>query len=487
MTDDPNRILPASITRRAVLRTGMAASVAAALPARLAALPWNASQGRPSPADRKFSSPAIEAVITRVKRQIPDPVLAKMFEQCFPNTLDTTVFPGTRNGHPDTFVITGDIDAMWQRDSSAQVHPYLPYAKKDPRLARLLQGVVRRQVQNILIDPYANAFVRSPSDPPLPWAVHDHTKMNPGVGERKWEVDSLCYTIRLAHGYWRATGDTSPFDAHWKEAARAILRTFHQQLRKTGRGPYSFQRLTTNPLDTVPLGGYGNPARPVGMIFSMFRPSDDCCTYPLFVPANLFAVRALENLSEIAAAVSAHDIASDSENLRQTVRHALEQHARVRHPHFGEIWAYEVDGYGNVHFMDDANAPGLLSLPYLNCCSVNDPLYQRTRKFVLSDANPYFFTGSAASGVGSPHTGLDYIWPMGIIMRALTSTDDREIVQCLKWLRDTTAGTDFMHESFDDNDPAKFTRPWFAWANTLFGELMVRLADKKPALLKAIA
>jgi meiotically up-regulated gene 157 (Mug157) protein len=337
MADNSNLLTSARLTRRAMLCSGLAASVAAVLPKRLAALPWNISQGRPVPADRKFSSPAIEEVIARVKKQIPDPVLATMFERCFPNTLDTTVFPGTREGHPDTFVITGDIDAMWQRDSSAQVHPYLPYAKQDPMLKRLLQGVVRRQVQNILIDPYANAFMRSPSDPPLSWTVHDRTDMKPSVGERKWEVDSLCYTIRLAHGYWKATGDTSPFDAQWEDAAGAIVRTFREQQRFASKGPYSFQRLTTNPLDTTPLGGYGNPARPVGMIFSMFRPSDDCCTYPLFVPANLFAMNALTQLQELASEVSAHKLANDCEALLGTVRPAVQQYARVRHQSFGEI------------------------------------------------------------------------------------------------------------------------------------------------------
>ncbi len=487
MTVDATPPFLSTVTRRAVLRTGMAAAAAVSLPSSLAALTWNISEGRPAPADRRFTSPVIEAAIADVKRQIPDPVLAAIFERCFPNTLDTTVFPGMLNDHPDTFVITGDIDAMWQRDSSAQVYPYLPYARQDPRLASLLQGIVRRQVHNILIDPYANSFVRGSSDPPLAWAVGDHTMMKPGVGERKWEVDSLCYTIRLAHGYWRATGDTSPFDAKWQEAAHSILRTFREQQRISGRGPYSFQRLTANPADTVPLGGYGNPARPVGMIFSIFRPSDDCCTYPLFVPANLFAVRSLAQLGEIAAAVGAYGISSDAHQLARSVHVALERYGKAQHPQYGEIWAYEVDGYGNHLFMDDANAPGLLSLPYLGCCSVNDPVYRRTRAFVLSESNPYFFTGTETEGVGSSHTGLGYIWPMGITLRALTSTDDREIVQCLRWLRDTTAHTGFMHESYNANNPADYTRPWFAWANTLFGELILRQANNKPQLLKAMA
>lgn len=478
--------IPTNLTRRSVLRAGLAAGVVSAIPARLSALTWKITEGRPAPADRRFTSPVIEDTIKRVSGHIADPVLRAMFERCFPNTLDTTVFPGSLEGHPDTYVITGDIDAMWLRDSSAQVHPYLAFAKQDRALAKLLEGVVRRQTRLVLIDPYANAFTRNPSDPPLSWAVHDNTTMKPGVAERKWEVDSLCYVVRLAHGYWKATGDTGPFDSQWRAAARKIVQTFREQQRLHGPGPYSFTRTTSNPYDTVAEGGLGNPARPVGMIFSMFRPSDDHCVYPLFVPANLFALASLKRLQELAVAVGDHSLAQGCEEVFARVDGAVRQYATVQRPSFGEIWAYEVDGYGNSLMMDDANAPSLLSLPYLGCCDVRDAKYQRTRNFVLSGSNPYFFKGSAAEGVGSPHTGTGQIWPMGIILRALTSTDDHEIRQCLRWLRDTTAGTDFMHESFDDNDPAKFTRPWFAWANTLFGELMVRLAGAKPQLLRDI-
>ncbi len=473
------------LTRRMVLRGAAAALTASAIPAPVAALAWNAADGRPQPADRRFSSPAIEAAIAAIRKQIPDPVLAAMFERCFPNTLDTTVFPGTFDGSPDTFVITGDIDAMWLRDSSAQVHPYVSFASEDPALARLLQGVVRRQTRCILIDPYANAFTRNTSDPPLSWAVHDQTQMKPGVAERKWEIDSLCYPVRLAHAYWRATGDVSLFDAEWKAAAWKIVATFTEQQRIHGKGPYHFMRLTPIPSDTVPLDGYGNPARPVGMIFSMFRPSDDACIFPLFVPANLFAIRSLEQLQEMNAAAGADSRLNAACNeLLNALRAAVEKYGTVEHPAFGKIWTYEVDGYGNSLRMDDANAPGLLSLPYLGCCDVRDPMYQRTRRFVLSGDNPYFFRGTAAEGTGSPHTGLGMIWPIGIALRALTSIDDSEIVQCLRWLRDTTAGTNFMHESFSQDNPAQFTRAWFAWANTLFGELIVKLAQSKPDLLR---
>jgi len=462
-----------------------AVCLAATVPALAGARTWTPGEGRPGPADRRFQSAAIEAVITRVKAQIADPVLAAMFERCFPNTLDTTVFPGTLDGEPDTFVITGDIDAMWLRDSSAQVHPYVEFAKEDARLARLIAGVIRRQTRSILIDPYANAFTRNTTDPPLSWSVKDQTDMKPGVAERKWEVDSLCYTIRLAHGYWRATGDTTVFDAAWKSAAMRIVSTFAEQHRLDDRGSYHFLRLTTDPYDTAALDGYGNRARPVGMIYSMFRPSDDACIYPLFVPGNLFAIRALEQLRELnAATVADARLGAACDQLLKSVRTAVERYGIVQHPEAGSIWAYEVDGFGNALLMDDANAPGLVSLAYLGCADVRGPLYQRTRRYVLSSSNPYFFTGAAATGVGSPHTGFKNIWPMGIILRALTSVDDGEIRQCLKWLRDTTAGTNFIHESFDANDPAQFTRPWFAWANTLFGELIVRLAKEKPQILR---
>lgn len=477
------------ITRRTLLRGAAAAgavTAASRMPRAVAQYTSIVLDKRPSPGDRRFTSPAVEAAITRVQKQIADSELALIFANCLPNTLDTTVMPGVFEGKPDTFVITGDIDAMWLRDSSAQVWPYLPFCREDAKLSTLVEGVIRRQVRCILLDPYANAFLPDTNSKPLSWSVQDDTTMKLGVGERKWEIDSLCYTIRLAHGYWRATGNTAPFDAQWRDAARAIVRTFREQQRKNGPGPYHFQRVSAQPTDTLPLGGYGNPARPVGLIYSGFRPSDDACLYPLFVPANLFAVVSLRQLAELAAKVCGDPVlAEESSALANEVAAALVQHGQIETAEHGRIWAYEVDGYGDTLRMDDANAPGLLSLEYLGCVTAADrALYARTRNFVLSESNPYFFRGSAAEGVGGPHVGLGYIWPMSILMRAFSSTDDREILQCLRWLRDTTAGTHFMHESFWKDDPTKYTRPWFAWANTLFGELILKLAAQKPVLLR---
>jgi meiotically up-regulated gene 157 (Mug157) protein len=472
-------------TRRRAIRTATLAGAALlAGPRRLRAsrtapLPEDRRPARP---ERRFHSPAVEAMIERVRREVADPEVVWLFANCFPNTLDTTVRVSMSDGVPDTFVITGDIPAMWLRDSTAQVWPYLPLLREDAGLKRLVEGVVRRHTRSILLDPYANAF----NDGPLggPWQK-DRTDMKPELHERKWEVDSLCYPVRLAHGYWRATGDTSVFDGAWREAARAVVRTFVEQQRKSGPGPYSFRRLTETPNDTLNLGGYGNPTRPVGLVHSGFRPSDDACIYPLLVPSNLFAVTSLRQLAEIAVALSDSALQAQSLALADEVAAAARRHAVVRHPVHGMVWAYEVDGFGNALFMDDANVPGLLALPYLGCCDPREPTYLRTRALVLSPDNPYFFRGRAGEGIGGPHVGLGRIWPLAVTMRALTSSDDGEIRSCLRTLRDTHAGTGFMHESFDRDDPSVFTRPWFAWANTLFGELVLKVLAERPHLLKA--
>ncbi len=454
----------------------MAATVLAAGSAR-AVLP----PARPAPADRKFSSPAVEACIAATKAKIHDPDLALLFENCFPNTLDTTVTVSSG----DAFVITGDIDAMWLRDSSAQVWPYLPLAKGDEALTTLFRGLIARQARSILIDPYANAFMRDPTAKTnLSWALEDDTDMAPGVAERKWEIDSLCYPVRLAHGYWQATGDTQPFDDTWQQAIRRVLQTFREQQRKANDGPYHFQRQAANPVDTLPLNGLGAPTKKVGLIHAGFRPSDDACVYPFNIPGNHFAVVTLRRMAEMATALNmGTGFAVDCQSLADEVAAALKTWGQAKLPAGETVWAYEADGYGNTLFMDDANTPGLLSLPYLGAVAATDPIYRATRNAVLGDANPYFFRGTAAEGVGGPHIGRDMIWPMSITMRALTSDNDAEIARCLAWLKATTANTGFMHEAFNKDDPSNFTRPWFAWANTLFGELVLDIAARKPHLL----
>jgi meiotically up-regulated gene 157 (Mug157) protein len=441
---------------------------------------------RPPVGKRKFTSPAVEALIASTKKKIADPELAWLFENCFPNTLDTTVEVGRLDGYEDTFVVTGDIDAMWLRDSSAQVWPYLPLASKDEALRKLFRGLIRRQARCISIDPYANAFLPDPrGKSKLDWAQADITDMHPGVAERKWEIDSLCYPVRLAHGYWQATGDREPFDDAWRASTRLIVKTFREQQRKDGHGPYHFQRSSPKPTESQFLDGYGQPTRPVGMIHAMYRPSDDATVYPFNIPGNLFAVVTLRRLAQMHGTFYGDQgFAAECNALADEIATAIEQHGVVKDPQ-GDYWAYEVDGFGNQLFMDDANVPSLLALPYLET-TANDARYKRTRDRVWSPNNPYFFKGMAGEGVGGPHEGLRMIWPMSIMMKAFTTEDVAEQRQCLHWLKTTHAGTGFMHEAFDQDDPKQFTRVWFAWANTLFGELVVHLADKHPDSLRRV-
>ncbi|MDD4116185.1 MAG: glycoside hydrolase family 125 protein [Massilibacteroides sp.] len=434
---------------------------------------------RPPLEKRQFTSIIIDKAIQETKAQLKDPKLAWMFENCFPNTLDTTCEHKIVNGQPDTFVITGDIHAMWLRDSSAQVFPHIVFANDDPKVKTMLMGVIRRQTQCILIDPYANAF----NDGPIgsEWEK-DRTEMKKELHERKWEIDSLCYPIRLAYHFWKKTGDSVPFDNDWQKAMELVYKTFRQQQRNEDLGPYRFSRVTDRQGDTLLNDGYGSPVNPVGLIVSSFRPSDDASFFGFLIPSNLFAVTSLQQLAEMLREIKQNnEFARRCDELANEVDAAIRKYGIIEHPEFGKVYAYEVDGYYNHVFMDDANVPSLLALPYLGCVDMNDPIYQNTRKLILSPANPYFFRGTAGEGIGGPHIGFDYIWPMSIIMRCNTTKDMEEIRHCVKMLRDTDANTGFMHESFHKNDPQKFTRSWFAWVNTLFGEMIYRLAKEGKA------
>lgn len=434
---------------------------------------------RPTPEERLFRSNVIEEKIRQVKKLLKhSPYLAWMFENCFPNTLDTTVhYTEDSDGTPDTFVYTGDIHAMWGRDSGAQVWPYLQFANKDKNLKKMIKGVILRQFHNISFDPYANAFNRYP-DPNGGW-MKDDCGMKPELHERKYEIDSLCYPLRLAYQYWKVTGDASIFDDLWIDVCQKVLNTFKEQQRKNGRGPYKFLRVTDRQLDTVNNGGWGAPVKPVGLIASVFRPSDDATTLLFLVPSNFMAVTTLKKMADVLTTVNHQPaLAKECNDLANEVHNALMKYAIYNHPKYGKIYAYEVDGFGNQLLMDDANVPSLLAMPYLGDVSLDDPIYQNTRRFVWSDDNPYFFKGKAGEGIGGPHIGYDMAWPMSIMMKAFTSTDDKEIKDCIQMLMDTDADTGMIHESFNVNNASDYTRPWFAWQNTLFGELILKLVDE---------
>lgn len=431
---------------------------------------------RPALKNRLFHSDAVEAKIKSMQKLLTNPRLAWMFTNCFPNTIDTTVhFRRLPDGRPDTFVYTGDIHAMWLRDSGAQVWPYVALANEDAQLKDMVAGTINRQWICINIDPYANAF----NDGPVggEWQS-DLTDMKMELHERKYEIDSLCYPIRLAYHYWKTTGDASVFGADWLNAIQNILKTFREQQRKDGVGPYKFQRVTATAYDTVPCHGMGQPINPVGLIASVFRPSDDATNFLFLIPSNFFAVTSLRKAAEVLTTVNdKKDLAAECVALADEVETALKKYATYNHPEFGTIYAYEVDGFGNHFLMDDANVPSLLAMPYLGDVDINDPIYQNTRRYVWSESNPYFFKGKAGEGIGGPHVGHDMVWPMSIMMKAFTSQNDAEIKECIEMLMNTDAGTGFIHESFNKDDATNFTREWFAWQNTLFGELLIKLVD----------
>jgi uncharacterized protein len=402
---------------------------------------------------------SMRRLIDHVAKSLPQyPQLPKLFADTFSNTYSTTLKPQSDGS---TFVITGDIPAMWLRDSAAQVRPYLRLAKSDPHFAELIADVVKRQIAFILHDPYANAFNETANG-----HCHnkDKTEMSAWIWERKYELDSLCAPIKLAYDLWAATGHTKHLDENFKAAARLIIATIKAE-QNHASSPYSFERLEGPATDTLTHHGRGNPVAYTGMSWSGFRPSDDACTYNYLIPSNMFAVVALDSLAKLPLQIGAPELANE-------IRNGIETHGKV-----GGIYAYETDGFGNHNLMDDANVPSLLAMPYMGYCAKDNPTYQATRAFILSDANPYFYAGEAASGIGSPHTPRDYIWPIALCIQGLTSTSQDEKFTLLETLMNTDAGTGLMHEGFHKNDPTQFTRPWFAWANSMFAEFVLDVSD----------
>eukprot|EP00474_Spongospora_subterranea_P001011 CRZ01469.1 hypothetical protein [Spongospora subterranea] len=443
---------------------------------------------RPPPDDRQFVSPIVDATIANISSRMRDPLLARIFSNCLPNSLDTTILSSNQE-NPSTFVITGDIHAMWLRDSTNQVLPYLRFANHDLKLRKMLCGVIQQQAEQVLEDPYSNAFNQFPSG-----GGHRHDVRYPPlkhiVFEGKYELDSLASVLKLASSYYAATKDHTCFLLNDKRVLRAveiILKTIIAEQESSADNvsvaSYIFQRKTEVATDTLMLQGRGAPGKKCGLSKSYFRPSDDSNTFPFSIPSNAFASVELHRIALTLKAVYPGDdlaagLSLKSSNLAEELSDAIMEHG-VQDGHF----VYEIDGLGNSIFMDDANVPSLLSFPYIGFTSTNNSLYRATRAKVLSSANAYYFSGREGSGVGGPHVGMDQIWPMAIIIQALTSVDDKEITECLEILRNTTADTYFMHESFDCENAKSFTRPWFAWANSMFGELILMLAEHRPHLI----
>ena len=359
---------------------------------------------------------------------------------------------------------------MWLRDSAAQVRPYCRFAAQDSTLRQILTSLIARHAFYVTLAPYANAFNSTPSG--ACWDHDDTDRSSPWLWERKYEVDSLCASLYLSHDYYSATGDRTIFTPQWREMVRTILDVFTLEQRHEDSS-YYFIRKNCPPSDTLPFSGRGTPVGYTGMTWSGFRPSDDACQYGYLIPSNMMAVVALRYAADmLEEGYSDEDLSLRALSLANEIDEGIQTYGLFEHPKYGPIFAYETDGLGNYNLMDDANSPSLLSIPYLGYTSADDPIYQNTRRFILSQDNPYYYYGEAAQGIGSPHTPVRYIWPIGLIMQILTSTDPAEVQRCLTLLSNTHAGTFRMHESFHCDDPSRFTRPWFAWANTLFAQML---------------
>jgi meiotically up-regulated gene 157 (Mug157) protein len=348
-----------------------------------------------------------------------------------------------------TYVSTGDIDSEWLRDASATVRPYIGLSQRDGDVQTTLRGVVARQAKYILIDPYANAFSRTY-----------------GVVERKFEVDSLLYPIWFAYDYYRQTGDRSIFTPEVRRAFGRVLTTLRDEQHHPKRSHYTHPQLAN--------GGHGSPVRYTGMVWTGFRPSDDPVRYHFNVPVNMFATVVMKDLTNVARDVWRDDaMARNAWGLSVEIQRGIEQFGTLTLKPFGRIYAYEVDGLGHANVMDDANVPSLLSIPYFGYLPKTNSLYLATRRFALSDRNPYYFRGKYAQGIGSPHTPHGYIWPLALCVQALTATDDREVDRVFSWIAVSDTGDHRLHESFNADWPETFTREDFAWPNALYAELVL--------------
>ena len=357
------------------------------------------------------------------------------------------------NGRP--FIITGDIPAMWLRDSTWQVAPLLN--SNHPQVVNLLIELSKTQVELFLIDPYANAFNPSPSGEC--WHK-DFLDQSPWVFERKFELDSWASVLYLARMIIEKYDRWDHIDEKFNDALEVMLDLAQREQRHDPE-TYVFKRDNGVSHDSLSHEGRGAPTAYTGMIYSAFRPSDDACVYGYLVPSNFFFLSELENLSQRLKTPKLESLARD-------IRSGIEKFAVI-----DNLYAYEVDGLGNALFIDDANIPSLLSLPLLAGASLDVDLYRNTREFILSQDNPYFFSGIRASGVGSQHTPKNHVWPIAMSVEALTSPSSEKKLKTLDILETTDAGTGNMHEAFNVDRPEEFSRAWFSWADMTYVQLVL--------------
>lgn len=401
--------------------------------------------------------------------------IKKMFETAINNTFTTTIKITERD---DAFVITGDIEAMWLRDSAGQIRPLFYIDSNEAN--DLIKKVLKRQWFSIEKDTYANAFNETASG--REWNKYDITDHNPWVWERKYELDSLAYIMQIAHLYYEKTKDESFFDEDFLRVLKKVVDQIELE-QDHSKSPYYFERPEAwAPTDTLRGGQEGTPVGYTGMSWSGFRPSDDSCIYQYLVPANAFTVVSLRRLALALSemnSVKDKDLIAKMEELANEIDNGIKNFALMESNEHGQVLAYEVDGLGNQLFMDDANVPSLLSLAYLEYFDNEDKLYKATRNAVLSSENPLYFEGEFAKGIGSNHTPEDYIWHISLSIQAMTTNDTKEIEKILEYFERTDAGTNLLHEGFHKDNPEEYTRDWFSWSNSLFCEAVLRYIGLK--------
>jgi meiotically up-regulated gene 157 (Mug157) protein len=402
---------------------------------------------------------------------------------------------------PQSFIVTGDINAEWLRDSTNQLAQYQALAKHDKALENLILGAINTQSEFVIESPYCNAF-----QPPQPSGLEPtgngqmdstHPYYEPSrVFECKYELDSLAAFLSLSNQFWNSTRNSDFLTPRWFSAVDMVLTVLDAQAVPTfsedgqfEKNYYSFQRNTNTGTETLSLGGAGNPlAGGTGLIRSAFRPSDDATIFGFLIPANAMMAVELRRTSEMLlvareADEAAADLAGRLASRAASIQAGIWEHGVVAHRKWGKVFAYEVDGYGSQVLMDDANLPSLLSLPLLGFLDASDEVYQNTRRMILSQqGNPYYLNGTAFHGIGGPHIGLTHAWPMSVLVRAMTSDDDAEIVECLNMVRNVSS-LGLVNESVNVLYALDVTRSWFAWANSVFAQTILDLARRKPKLL----
>ncbi|KAI0516867.1 hypothetical protein F5B22DRAFT_646601 [Xylaria bambusicola] len=473
---------------------------------------------RPHPKCRTFHSDAIEKVIADMVARVKDPDLARLFENTFPSTTDTTVkfhtsgstetkrdqintdaFEEGQWEGPQSFIITGDIIAEWLRDSTNQLSPYQALAKKDPKIYQLILGAINTQSEYVIESPYCNAFQPPPiSNLPVTSNGQDdvvHPVYDPSsVFECKYELDSLAHFLALGNDFYEHTGSKEFLNPRWFKALRTVLAvlveqeepTFNEETGRFRRNQYTFSRTTNIGTETLNLNGVGNPLNGgTGLIRSAFRPSDDATILGFFIPANAQMAMELKRTAKVLKDAGKTEFAQTVSEWSQKITKGIWEHGVVEHRKFGKVFAYEVDGYGSSILMDDANYPSLLALPLMGFVDISDETYQNTRKMLLSkSSNPYYLKGRDFHGIGGPHIGLLNAWPMSLLVQARTSDSDEEIKECIDLvLRSSKLG--LIHESVDVNMMSSYTRSWFAWANGVFASTMLDIAKRKPHLIFA--